>query len=241
MWNQLEKKIVEIVVTHHHDNDTTLRNLSKMTGAPYPTVRRAVYRLEREGVVRILKLQNEYLVKIRNIARAWELGYLPPVYLTYGSGHVAPVVAYRNGFYLSDEAYITLPFRIKRHEAMDVLLDLEMKSRDVMEDSMSYIGEWPRFTALFYRTTLQPITDLFIQWARRNGLEPGDWMPPAYGFFAFLLYVVRKLTGLEWKDAYCKTLELVASYISETKAGDSPTEEFIQKILVEMRKWPCTK
>ena len=110
-----------------------------------------------------------------------------------------------------------------------------------MEPALAWIGEWPRFTLLFYRATLQPVDKRWEELIRQHGIEPTQWLPPAYGFFAFLIYAVRKLTGADWKEAYCKALELVRDYVQETRAGTSPTEEFVDKVLAEMSKWPCTK
>ncbi|MEM3996028.1 MAG: winged helix-turn-helix transcriptional regulator [Pyrobaculum sp.] len=236
----MERLIVKLLVERHHEYDTTLREISRSLGAPYSTVRRAVRRLEDEGVVRVLRLSREYLVRIKDAEKAWELGYLDEGYLTYGAGYLAPITAYKGQHYLSDEVYITLPFRIKRHPYLDTLIDLELKSRAAMSKIMNYIGEWPRFTALFYRTTLQPADDHFVEWAQHNGLTPTKWSPPAYGFFAFLLYVVRELTGLGPREAYCKALELMGKWIQETRSGDSPTERFVDEVLREMSAWPCT-
>ncbi len=241
MADQLIREIVRLAVEEHHTYRSTIRWLTSRLGAPYAAVRRAVYRLEEEGVVRVLRLRNEYVVKMRDMERAYELGYLDKAYLTYGAGFVAPLTAYKDGFYLSDEAYITLPFKIRRHEALDRLLELEEKSRAAMEDALAFIGEWPRFTLLFYRTSLQPADERYVEWARREGLEPGRWAPPAYGFLAFLIYVVRRLTGADWKGAYCTALRLIAEYVKETRAGPSPTEEFVDKVLAEMSRWPCTE
>jgi len=239
--DQLETLIVRTLAHRHYDYSLTIRSFSEDTGIPFSAIRRAVYRLEREGVVRVLRLSNQYVVRLRSVERAWELGYLDTSYVTYGAGYFAPFTGYRRGFYLSDEAYITLPFRIRRHETLTRLIDLEIKSRADMEPALAWIGEWPRFTLLFYRATLQPVDKRWEEALRQQGIEPTQWFSPAYGFFAFLMYAVRKLTGADWKEAYCKALELVRDYVQETRAGTSPTEEFVDKVLAEMSKWPCTK
>lgn len=231
----LEERLVKLLFIKHHDVDTTLRNISRLLNAPYSTVRDVVYRLETEGVVKAIRLGREHLIKLKDLSKALELGYLTEDFVAENFGYVTPLLARKDGVYLSDELYITLPFRTKRHEAFTRLIELDLKARENMDPHLARLGEWPRLSLLFYRVVLVPEDEYRLQWIRGVGLESLGYYEPAYGFFTFLLYVLKKMTALSWEEAYCKATQLIKEYVRETRSGNSIIEKIIDNIIESMK------
>ena len=236
----LERRIVEHLFYKYHDFDTTLRNLSRELGLPYSTVREAVLRLEAEGVVYVLRLEREHIVRLKSIERALERGYLSPEVLLKSFGYITPVAARKNGHYIGDEIYYTLPFRIRRHEAFARLMFLELMARRNMDPYLARLGDWPRLSLLFYRTVLVPEDSARKKFCKDHEMECLGYYEPAYGFFAFLLYALRKTLGISWEEAFCKALEVVEEYIKETRSGESIIENLVDDIIRVMKK-SCSK
>ncbi|AFA40182.1 Sugar-specific transcriptional regulator TrmB [Pyrobaculum oguniense TE7] len=237
--DSVEKRIVEHLYFKYHDFDTTLRNLSRELGIPYSTVREAVLRLEAEGVVYVLRLEREHIVRLKSIEKALEKGYLPPEILLKWFGYIMPIAARKNGHYIGDEIYYTLPFRIRRHEAFARVTFLELMSRRYMDPHLARLGELPRFSLLFYRTVLVPEDSVRKKVCKDLGIECLGYYEPAYGFFAFLVYTIKKTLGISWAEAYCKALELIQEYIRETKAGESLAESLVDAVLENMKNSAC--
>ncbi len=227
----VKERLVKLLLIKHHDTDTTLRNLSRLLDAPYSTVRDAVRSLEAEGVVKVIRLEREHIVKLKNLSMALEKGYLDEDFVMKHFGFITPLVARKNGIYLSDELYITLPYMVKRHEAFTRLIELDLKTREFMDPHLAKLGEWPRLNLLFYRVVLVPEDDIRRRWIQENGLESLGYYEPAYGFFAFLLYALRKAAGLSWEEAYCKTFQLIKDYIQETRRRHNIVEKLVDEII----------
>ncbi|MCX8136769.1 TrmB family transcriptional regulator [Pyrobaculum aerophilum] len=232
----LEKRLVQYLFYKHHDLNTTLRKISRELQMPYSTVRDVVQRLEAEGVVYVLRLEREHVVRLKDVSKALERGYLTPEMLFREFGYTTPLAARKNGVYIGDELFLTSPFKIRRHEAFDKLIELELKSRQFADPYLAGLGEWPRLSLLFYRAVLTPDDNLRRRWLAERGLESLGYYEPAYGFFAFLLYALRKTLGVDWEEAYCKALGLVEEYIKETRAGEGPVEGLVDEVLKNMRK-----
>jgi len=232
----VEKKVVRLLFLKHHDLDTSIRNLSRQLGEPYSTIRDVVHRLEAEGVVEVLRLEREYIVRLRDVSKALERGYLDEEFVAENFGYITPLVARRGGVYLSDELYVTLPFKIKRHEAHAKLAELDLRARGFMDPYLAKLGEWPRLSLLFYRIALAPEDDLRRRWISERGLESLGYYEPAYGFFAFLLYALRKAAGLSWEEAYCRAAQLIREYVEETRGGDSVVERLVDRVIEGMEK-----
>jgi len=243
MIREVEKEVVEEVFRSYHEAGVSIRGLAERLKRPFNAVRDAVYRLEALGVLQVIRLEREYLVRLRDVGKALELGYIDFGFLIHNFGYITPFPARWRGHYISDEAYMTLPFPAKTHEALNQLLKLELEARRGLEKWLAYIGEWPRLSLVFYRVAAMPFEGL-DEWFRteverglgETGFEPLGKLPPAYGFFAFLLWAVKELTGADWREAFKKTLDLLHKYIQETQAGRNKLEELVEEIIRGMRQ-----
>jgi DNA-binding Lrp family transcriptional regulator len=240
---EVEREVVVEAFKSYHEAGISIRSLAKRLGRPFSAVRDAVYRLETQGVLQVIRLGREYLVRLRDVGKALELGYIDFDFLIYHFGYITPVPARWRGHYISDEAYMTLPFSARSHEALNQVLKLELEARKGLEKWLADIGEWPRFSLVFYRVAAAPLEgleewyrDLYHRWFKQAGLEPLGKLPPAYGFFAFIVWAVRELTGADWREAFKKALELVEKYIKETQVERNKLEELVEEIVCGMRQ-----
>jgi hypothetical protein len=202
MIRDVEKDIVKEVFRSYHEAGISIRGLAERLGRPFSAVRDAVYRLEAQGVLQVIRLEREYLVRLRDVGKALELGYIDFDFLVHNFGHITPYPARWRGHYISDEAYMTLPFPSKAHEAVNHLFKLELEARKGLERRLAHIGEWPRLSLIFYRVAAAPLEGVEKQlreeiekWFAETSLDPVGKLPLAYGFFAFLLWAVKELTG----------------------------------------------
>jgi hypothetical protein len=240
---EVEKEVVEEVFRSYHEAGVSIRGLAERLKRPFNAVRDAVYRLEALGVLQVIRLEREYLVRLRDVGRALELGYIDFDFLIRNFGHITPYPARRRGHYISDEAYMTLPFPSKAHEAVNHLFKLELEARKGLERRLAHIGEWPRLSLIFYRVAAAPLEGVEKQLREEiekrfaeTSLDPVGKLPLAYGFFAFLLWAVKELTSADWREAFKKTLELLDKYIQETRAGRNKLEELVEEIIRGMRQ-----
>lgn len=243
MIREVEREVVAEAFKSYHEAGVSIRGLAKRLGRPFSAVRDAVYRLEALGVLQVVRLEREYLVRLRDVGKALELGYIDFDFLIYRFGYITPVPARWQGHYISDEAYMTLPFSAKTHEALNQVLKLELEAREGLEKWLADIGEWPRFSSVFYRVAAAPLEgleewyrDVYHRWFKQAGLEPLGKLPLAYGFFAFIVWAVRELTGADWREAFKRALELVEKYIKETQVGRNKLEELVEEIVRGMRR-----